>query len=158
MPPGLVMPYGMPTTTPRGPALALRMRVWLRQLELDAALAGGADPMRSEELALRVSQLREPRSRAAQARAIEKLIGITARSSRAVVATPFPPFKRRQVQANRSLLIDLAERLGDRRPVAVRGLAITALLLEDGRGPLATSSDPRTLRRAICAARSALDS
>jgi hypothetical protein len=62
------------------------------------------------------------------------------------------------VQANRSLLVDLAERIGDRRPAAVRGLAMTALLLQDGRGPRITSNDPRTLRRAICAARSALDS
>lgn len=156
MRPGIVMPYGMPTTPPRGPALALRARVWLRQLELDAALAGGADPMRSEELALRASQLRESKRRATQARAIERLIALTARSGRA--ATPFAPFKRRQVQANRSLLVDLAERIGDRRPAAVRGLAMTALLLQDGRGPLITSNDPRALRRAICAARSALDS
>ena len=46
-----------PTRAPDGPGVILRARVWIRALELDAALAGGADPARSEELELRAKQL-----------------------------------------------------------------------------------------------------
>jgi hypothetical protein len=71
--------------------------------------------------------------------------------------TPYPPFRPRQVQANRSLLLELTERLRGQRPHAVRGLAMTSLMLEDGRGPLTTDSNPATLERAVRACLSALD-
>jgi hypothetical protein len=151
-------PYYMPTTpAPRRPGLMLRARVWINVLELDGALAGGADPAQSEELTLRAKQLAERKKREKLASAVWHLIGIADRHSHAPIATPYAPFRPKQVQANRSLLVELAQRLRGYRPVALQGLAVTSLMLEDGRGPLTTNSDPATLERAVRAALSALD-
>jgi hypothetical protein len=150
-------PYYMPPTrAPDGPGLMLRARVWIRQLELDAALAGGADPAQSEELELRAKQLADRKTRNKLATAISHRIGI-ADGQRAAIAAPNSPFRPKQVQANRSLLVELAERLRGPRSVALRGMALTSLLLNDGRGPLTTESDPATLERAVRATLAALN-
>jgi hypothetical protein len=108
MPSGYVMPREVSARSrPYRPSLALRVRVWLKGLELDAALAGGADPAQSDELALRAKQL--------------------------------------------------AERLRGTRPPTLRGLAMTSLMLEDGRDPLTADGNPATLERAVRACLSALD-
>jgi hypothetical protein len=148
-------PYYMPPTrAPDGPGLMLRARVWIRQLELDAALAGGADPAQSEELELRAKQLADRKTRDKLATAITHLIRI-ADGHRAAIAAPNPPF--RPKQANRALLVELAERLRGPRSVALRGMALTSLLLNDGRGPMTTESDPATLERAVRATLAALN-
>jgi hypothetical protein len=150
-------PYYMPPTrAPDGPGLMLRARVWIRQLELDAVLAGGADPVQSEELELRAKQLADRKTRNRLATTISHLIRI-ADGHRASITTPNPPFRPKQVQANRSLLVELAERLQGPRAVALRGMALTSLLLNDGRGPLTTESDPATLERALRATLAALN-
>jgi len=148
--------YLPPTRAPEGPSLMLRARVWMRELELDAALAGGAEPAQSEELELRAKQLADRKTRNRLARAITHLIRI-ADGYRAPITTPNPPFRPKQVQANRSLLVELAERLRGPRSVALRGMALTSLLLNDGRGPLTTESDPTTLERAVRATLAALN-
>jgi hypothetical protein len=135
----------------------LRARVWLHDLELDAALAGGADRGQSEELELRAEQLAARNKRDELASSITHLIGIADRHSRGAIATPYAPFRPKQVQANRSLLLKLEQRLGGYRPVALRGLALTSLMLENGRGPLTIDSNPVTLERAVRSALSALD-
>jgi hypothetical protein len=145
-----------PSRTPDGPGLILRARVWIKELELDATLAGGADPVQSEELELRARQLADRKTRNRLAAAIRHLIRI-ADGHRAPLTTPNPPFRPKQVQANRSLLVELAERLRGPRSVALRGMALTSLLLTDGRGPLTTESDPATLERAVRAALAALN-
>ena len=145
-----------PSRAPDGPGLMLRGRVWRRKLNLDAALAGGADPARSEELELRAKQLPDRRTRERMATAITNLIRI-ADGRRAPITTPQPPFTPRQIRANRSLLLQLADRLRDSGSVALRGMALTSLLLDDARGPLSTNSDPLTLERAVRAALSALN-
>jgi hypothetical protein len=151
-------PYYMPPRVASGaPGLIVRARVWMRQLELDAALAGGIDPARSAELELRAKQLPDRRTRDRLATAITRLVRIAEGPSRAPIATPNPPFRPRQVQANRRLLLELAERLQGPESVALRGMALTSLMLEDGRGPLTTDSDPLTLERAVRAALSALN-
>lgn len=158
MPSGIVSPHYTPTTSaPHPPGLLLRARVWIKDLELDAALAGGADPQQSEELALRAKQLAARKKREELASGISRLIGIADRHSRAPIATPYAPFRPKQVRANRSLLLKLEQRLRGYKPVALQGLALTSLMLEDGRGPLTTDSDPATLARAVRAALSALD-
>ena len=150
-------PYYMPPTrTPDGPSLWLRARVWRKQLELDAALAGDANPARSEELELRARQLVDRKTRNRLATTISNLIRI-ADGCPAPIRTPNPPFRPKQVQANRSLLVELAERLRGPRAVALRGMALTSLLLNDGRGPLTTESDPATLERAVRTTLAALD-
>jgi hypothetical protein len=148
--------YLPPTRAPDGPSLMLRARVWISELELDAALAGGADPAQSEELELRAKQLADRKTRNRLAGAITHLIRI-ADGHRAPITTPNPPFRPKQVQANRSLLVELAERLRGPRSVALRGMALTSLLLNDGRGPLTTESDPATLARAVRATLAALN-
>lgn len=157
MPAGYVLPYAGRPSRPYQPNLALRAGVWRRSLELDAALAGGASPAASDELALRAEQLAEPRRRGEFAKAIMHLIEIADRNDRAAIVTPDPPFRPRQVEANRSLLLELAGRLRGQRPVALRGVALTSLMLEDGRGPLTTDGNPATLERAVRACLSALD-
>jgi hypothetical protein len=134
----------------------LRARVWINQLELDAALSGGADPTQSEELALRAKQLAERKTRDNLASGISRLLEVADRRSRGAVAMPYAPFRTKQVQANRSLLRELELRLRGYKPVALQGLALTSLLLENGRGPLRTGSDPVTLVHAIRDALSAL--
>ena len=145
-----------PSRTPDGPSLMLRARVWIRKLELDAALAGGAEPAQSEELELRAKQLADRKTRNRLAGAITRLIPI-ADGYRAPLTTPNPPFRPKQIQANRSLLVEVAERLRGPRSVALRGLALTSLLINDGRGPLTTESDPATLERALRATLAALN-
>jgi hypothetical protein len=145
-----------PSRVPDGPGLILRARVWRRKLDLDAALAGGADPVRSEELELRAKQLVDRKTRERMAMAITNLIRI-ADGRRAPIVTPQPPFTPKQVRANRPLLLQLAERLRDSGSVALRGMALSSLLLEDARGPLSTNSDPLTLERAIRASLAALN-
>jgi hypothetical protein len=140
--------YLPPTRTPDGPSLVLRARVWIRKLELDATLAGAADPVQSEEIELRAKQLVDRKTRNKLATRISHLIRI-ADGDRAPITTPKPPFRPKQVQANRSLLVELAQRLRGPRAVALRGMALTSLLLNDGRGPLTTESDPATLERAV---------
>jgi hypothetical protein len=158
MPSGIITPYEVPATTkpPRGPGLALKLRVWHRQLNLDRELASGVDPNYRDDLSLRAAQLAQPRRRELQAKGLDRLVDIADRR-RAPIATPHAPLRPLQIRANRALLIDLADRLRDGKPAAVRGLAMTSLMLEDGRGPLTTSVDPRVLGRAVRAARAALD-
>jgi hypothetical protein len=145
-----------PSRVPDGPGLMLRVRVWRKKLDLDAALAGGADPVKSEELELRAKQLVDRKTRERMATAITRLIGV-ADGRRAAMVTPQSPFTPSQVRANRALLLQLAERLRDTGSVALRGMALTSLLLGDARGPLSTGSDPLTLERGIRAALSALN-
>jgi hypothetical protein len=149
-------PYYMPATRPSdGPGLMLRARVWMKSNDLDAALAGGTNPAKSEELAHRAIQLADRKARNRMADAITRLVDI-ADEERAAIVTPGPPFTPQQVRANRSLLLELAEELRGPGAAALAGLALTSLMLEDGRGPLTTRGDPATLERALQTALSAL--
>jgi hypothetical protein len=161
MPAGHVMPYSMPSRSrphrPHRPGLRLRARVWFKNTELDAALAGGDDPTRTPELKLRAEQLADPKRRERLARAILRVITIADRHKKEVLITPLAPFKPSQIDANRSLLLKLAERLRDNGPHALQGVAMTALMLEDGTGPLLFGNRPATLERAVRACLSTLD-
>jgi hypothetical protein len=161
MPSGYVMPYSMPSRSrphrPRRPSLRLRARVWFKSMELDAALAGGDDPTRTPELAMRAEQLVDPTGRERLAQAILRVITIADRHKSEVLIMPLAPFRPWQIDANRSLLLELAARLRGSGPHALRGVAMTALMLEDGTGPLLFGNRPATLERAIRACLSALD-
>ena len=161
MPPGYVMPYSVPSHSrphrPHRPSLVLRERVLFKAIELDAALAGGDDPTRTPELALRAEQLADPKRRERLARAILRLIAIADRRQRYAVITPLAPLKPSQIDASRSPLLELAARLRDNGPHALQGVAMSALLLEDGTGPLFFSNGPATLERVVRACLSALD-
>jgi hypothetical protein len=129
----------------------------LRAVDLDAALAGGNDPTRTPELTLRAQQLARPGKRSELATAVEHLVAITDRGNRAAIATPLAPFRPWQVKANRSLLLELAGRLRGKGPHALQGLAMTALMLEDGTGPLNFDDRSVTLERALRACLATLE-
>ena len=56
-----------------------------------------------------------------------------------------PPLRCAEIQANRGLLLELADALGDGRPLGVEGLAMASLLITDGPSPLYHSDAPRSL-------------
>ena len=121
--------------------------------ELDQALADGADPRESRELALRAHQLTKPGKRIRFARAIEKVVSD--------VGSPEPQillgiYRRDPVLKNRVLLRALADRLRAEAPVRLRGLAmaISSSTAATARfmGPRAPSSSSErwpTSRRAL---------
>jgi hypothetical protein len=149
-------PYYMPATRPSDrPGMMLRARVWMKSHDLDAELAGGADPALSEELTHRANKLADRKTREQMATAITRLVDI-ADEERAAIATPGPPFTPQQVRANRSLLLELAEEVRGAGVAVLPGLALTSLMLEDARGPLSVHRDPATLQRGLRAALSAL--
>jgi hypothetical protein len=160
MPSGYVM-HRTPTlrtapTRPR-PRPMLRLRARWNAPELDSALADGVDPAGSEELRARAAQLARPKQRAELATAIEHLVAIADRPSERLVSAP-PLFRRDQVRANRSLLLSLAERLSGEGPHALKGVAMTSVLLNDFRSPIHVKGGARTLEEAVRATLSALDS
>jgi hypothetical protein len=57
----------------------LRLVTWSRASALDRELAGGADPMQSDELSLRVGQLRSAKHRARLACALRGAVELAAR-------------------------------------------------------------------------------
>jgi hypothetical protein len=59
------------------------------------------------------------------------------------------PLRRPEARANRHLLTQLAERLGDEQPVSPRGILLAQTLLRDPAGPLFSESTGRELARAL---------
>jgi hypothetical protein len=109
----------------------LRFVTWLRVSDLDRELAAGADPMQSDELSLRVGQLRTPKTRTRFACALLQAVETADRPP------TLPPslIRRREIQANGALLLELSQRLAE-GPVSIQGLALVSLLLGDGSSPL----------------------
>ena len=109
----------------------LRFVTWWRVSDLDSELAAGADPMQNDELSLRVGQLRSPKTRTRFACALRQAVETADRPP------TLPPslIRRREIQANGPLLLELSERLTE-GPVSIQGLALVSLLLGDGSSPL----------------------
>lgn len=133
----------------------LRLVTWSRALALDRELADGADPMQSDELSLRVGQLRSAKCKARLACALRGAVELAARPIDRLMM-PRSPIRRREIQANREPLLELAERLCD-DPVDVQGLAMTSLLVGDGSSPLYWEQARRPLRVAAYEALTALE-
>jgi hypothetical protein len=144
------MPNGVfpvPTTSP-----FLSLRVLLAHDHLDAELAHGVDPSRSEALELRARQLIDRRSELA-----DRIDEVIARGhERRVHFTAEIPIRRADVLEVEDDLHALASRLRDGNPVDVQGVALTKRLLTDGAGPLYALND-RSLRFEVRSARLALD-
>ena len=87
--------------------------------------------MQSDELSLRVGQLRSPKTRARFAYALRGAVETADRPP------TLPPslIRRREIQANGALLLALSERLAE-GPVSLPGLAMVSLLLGDGSSPV----------------------
>jgi hypothetical protein len=133
----------------------LRLVTWSRASALDRELADGADPMQSDELSLRVGQLRSAKHRARLACALRGAVELAARPIDQLMMPP-APIRRPEIQANRELLLELAERVCS-GPVCAQGLAMTWLLVGDGSSPLYREQARRPLRVAAFEALTALE-
>jgi hypothetical protein len=136
-----------------GPAVRIRTR-WRRN-RLDEELALGADPAASPELGLRAAQLRSSAGRSRLANALVEALG----DARGPNLGAFTIKTRRQHEAIRECADDLTAlvvRLRDDQPIAVRGAAITARLLNNGASPLHRDNG-QDLQHAIRAAQVALN-
>lgn len=139
----------------RGPLLG---GIWLRVLtrwraqELDRQLASGIDPMRSDELSLRVGQLGSARTRVLLAGALRDAVEL-ANGRRAPLITT--RLQRPEIQENQQLLLALADRLRDGEPLGVQGLAMTVCLVHHRSSPLyrtgASGALPATVADALAA-------
>jgi hypothetical protein len=134
----------------------LRCVTWRQAHELDEQLARGTDPITSDELSLRAGQLASARSRGRFACVL--------RGAVALAEAPFDPVRlgrpvvrRAQVQENRGLLLELADRLGAGGSLGVQGLAITSLLVGDGVSPLFSEAARGSLKASVNHALLALD-
>ena len=137
------------------PGLAARSRVRRRRSRLDEQLARGTDAAASDELGLRAAQLRSREVRSRFANSLVEALG----DARGPNLGAFRMRTRQRHEAIRDSaddLMALALRLRDDEPVAVRGAAMAALLVERGSSPL-RQDEVRYLKYTIRAARVALD-
>jgi hypothetical protein len=134
------------------PTLIARLRARSRRLELDRALAEGADPTASPMLAARAAQLVSRATRYRLAAALEHL-ALTADAPRRLFRTA--P-RRAAVAANRAGLLELASTLRQAGLLYARGLAILELVLIDGTGPAYTDRRGEGLARQLRLARAGL--
>jgi hypothetical protein len=127
------------------PTLVTRVRARLGRLELDHALAGGADPSSSPLLAARAGQLVAPGARRRLAASLERFV-LTAHAPRSRVRV-LP--RRCAIDANRSRMLELAATLRTGGLLYARGIAILELVLIDGRGPAYTDARGEGLARQL---------
>ncbi|HEY1568697.1 MAG TPA: hypothetical protein VGF68_16835 [Solirubrobacteraceae bacterium] len=134
------------------PTALTRLRARLRRLELDHALAEGADPTSSPLLAARAAQLVTPAARHRLAAALERL----------VLTGDAPPTRwrvtpgGRAMDGNRRRVLDLAATLRRGGLLYARGVAILELVLIDGTGPTYTDARGEGLARQLELAGSSL--
>ena len=122
----------------------LHFVTWRRAYDLDRRLAGGADPMRSDELSLRVGQLSSAQTRARLACGLRGAVELADRQPDPL-RTPPALIRRSEIRANRELLLELAKSLGTGRPLDVEGLAMTSILIHYAPSPLYHKKASRTL-------------
>jgi hypothetical protein len=153
---------GRPSRARGRPRLGLRVRVWVNEHELNAALARGTDPRASDELELRAERLARPEQRLRLADALEELLELAGghevlANSEALSAATSPHLQLAEIRTCRSSLIRLVNRLRDKRPADVQGLAQVRCLLSDDRSPLYRREASSSLDDAVAAAIGGLD-
>jgi hypothetical protein len=139
-------------------ATSLRARVGaaLRRADLTRALAAGADPGASDELALRARQLTSERNRRTLARTLRRTLAEAQRPpmtrGRAVI------IDRAAVLHAKDSIAEMIERLESANPVRAQGVALLEQILTNAdRSPLYNRSESGALRRVIRVATAALD-
>lgn len=135
--------------------LAARWRARWRRSRLDEQLARGTDPAASAELGLRAAQLRSREERSRLANSLVEALG----HARGPNLGAFRMTTRQRHEAIRESADDLMAlvlRLRNNEPIAVRGAALAALLVDRGSSPL-RQDEGRNLQYAIRAAHVALD-
>jgi hypothetical protein len=127
------------------PTMLTRLRARGRRLELDQALAEGADPTSSPLLAARASQLVHRANRYRLAEALEHLALTADAAPKLFGAMP----RRRALEFNRFALLDLAGTLRKGGLLYARGIAMLELVLIDGTGPAYTDARGEGLARQL---------
>ena len=166
--PTMGQPYrGWPDTAPnestpegargsRARSLGTQLRATVHREKLTRALAEGADPKASAELALRARQLTSERNRRMLERSLRGVIaeahGRRMTHARAII-------DRRAALDAEAAIMEMIERLGGPSPVQPQGMALLTRILTnaDGSSPLYNASEPGTLRRMVRSATAALD-
>jgi hypothetical protein len=120
---------------------------------LDRALARGASPDGSVNLALHAARLYRPGHRSALAHTVRRLAAVAARPTR--LAAPVSGSAVRDVADE---LEAVASRLAAPGPVDVRGVAKVRSLISDGGGPLYRPSGTPALRDELLSVLRAFDS
>ena len=152
------VPQFRPTPSRAGhthPSLAARWRMRWRRGSLAEQLARGTEPATSDELGLRGTRLLSREERARLANALVEALG-AARGPNLGAFTVRTRQRNAAIQECADDLMALVLRLRDDEPIAVRGAAMTALLVDRRSSPL-RNDDGRDLQYAIRAARVALD-
>jgi hypothetical protein len=156
------MPYGVfPVPKSRNsdksgatdPGLAVRIRTRFGRTALDEAIATGAVPSGSAELALRAEQLSSPAERARIANGLVEALGDARRGE--PMSLRLRP-QREVVRDAGDDILALVLRLRDDRPVGIAGVAAAARLVDDRRSAI-YRDDAGELHDAIRSAQSALD-
>jgi len=166
--PSMVDPHGArPFTTPldsipdqgsdrRASSLRLRLRTSVHRARLTRALAEGADPVASDELALRARRLTSERTRRTFARGLRRSIAEARRPARTRGVLSI--IDRRAVLEAEAAIAEVIERLLAPRPVQAAGMAMVERILTNAdRSPLYNPSKPGALRHTIRVATFALD-
>jgi hypothetical protein len=137
------------------PALRTRLRTAWSAAELDEALASGADPLASDELTLRASQLVRPEKRAELAQSLELVV----RQVTSGGPSPSGPtiLRREPVARNRRALLVLAWRLRRDGLHCLRGLAMAERLIKYGDSPLYMALEPLELAHRVEEVQAALE-
>ncbi|HEX6602853.1 MAG TPA: hypothetical protein VF030_09455 [Solirubrobacterales bacterium] len=130
----------------------------MSRLKHDRALAEGADPSASRELALRAEQLQQQRVRERTAKGFDHLIQMNFAEPGPCVSPSMLPLRHERVRRNLELLQELADALRAPRPHAVQGLAMASALLEDAHGPLYESDPDESLDEVLDTTLSELES
>lgn len=118
---------------------ALRIRVRISRRQLERRLAKGEEAASHPALALRATQLVEPRSRECLAAHLERLVVESRTRGRELSAAA--PIAYGRVVASRDELRAIADSLRAPKPVQARGVAMLATLLTDAASPLFAPSD-----------------
>jgi hypothetical protein len=134
--------------------LRLRTRVLIHRSALDHALADGADPSGSPELALRAKQIVSPKCRELLADSVERVITAATRPLTRVSAAA--PLRREEILDARPLLLTLAADLRAPGPVRAQGVALTRSMLIDVSSALYEPSETGALSDAVEDARRGL--
>jgi hypothetical protein len=131
-----------------GAPFGLRLKVRLTRGRLDRRIAAGDIGEASEELALRVRQLADPRSQQELARGLRGVLAyVDQRGTGPVISSVV--IEPRAVRYGRRAIIELAERLERGGPVDPRGIVLARALLGDGLSPLFNPRSEQTVTDAV---------
>ena len=149
MPSGIAsLPYSQRDQEPEAP-LHLQLRARFASQRLDRLMARGTSPEESPLLAARARQLVDADARDRLAASVERLVALANENPHALVGPARAPFGAKRVLSNRLLFGRIAEILRQSRPPAVRGIAMTSVLLRDNASALYANDSPGDLREVL---------